>query len=34
LIGYLGLGANEGDRLANLRAARDALATHGVEVLA
>ena len=32
--GYLGLGANEGDRLANLRAARDALGRHGVEVLA
>jgi 2-amino-4-hydroxy-6-hydroxymethyldihydropteridine diphosphokinase len=34
LIGYLGLGSNEGDRLANLRAARDALAGAGVEVLA
>jgi len=34
LTGYLGLGSNEGDRLANLRAARDALAGHGVEVLA
>ena len=33
-IGYLGLGSNEGDRLGNLRAARDALAAHGVEVLA
>jgi 2-amino-4-hydroxy-6-hydroxymethyldihydropteridine diphosphokinase len=33
-IGYLGLGSNEGDRLANLRAARDALGRHGVEVLA
>ncbi|MGH2803448.1 MAG: 2-amino-4-hydroxy-6-hydroxymethyldihydropteridine diphosphokinase [Thermoleophilaceae bacterium] len=32
--GYLGLGSNEGDRLANLRAARDALPRHGVEVLA
>src|SRR5918992_201719 len=32
--GYLGLGSNVGDRLANLRAARDALARHGVEVLA
>jgi 2-amino-4-hydroxy-6-hydroxymethyldihydropteridine diphosphokinase len=32
--GYLGLGSNEGDRLANLRAARDALASHGVEVTA
>jgi 2-amino-4-hydroxy-6-hydroxymethyldihydropteridine diphosphokinase len=34
LIGYLGLGSNVGDRLAHLRAARDALARHGVEVLA
>jgi 2-amino-4-hydroxy-6-hydroxymethyldihydropteridine diphosphokinase len=34
LTGYLGLGSNEGDRLANLRAARDALAGHGVTVLA
>jgi 2-amino-4-hydroxy-6-hydroxymethyldihydropteridine diphosphokinase len=33
LIAYLGLGSNEGDRLANLRAARDALGRHGVEVL-
>ena len=32
--GYLGLGSNEGDRLANLRAARDALAGEGIEVLA
>ena len=32
-VGYLGLGSNEGDRLANLRAARDALGAHGVEVL-
>jgi 2-amino-4-hydroxy-6-hydroxymethyldihydropteridine diphosphokinase len=31
--GYLGLGSNVGDRLANLRAARDALAAHGVTVL-
>jgi 2-amino-4-hydroxy-6-hydroxymethyldihydropteridine diphosphokinase len=31
-VGYLGLGANEGDRLGNLRAARDALAAQGVEV--
>ncbi len=31
-VGYLGLGSNEGDRLANLRAARAALAGHGVEV--
>jgi len=34
LTAYLGLGSNEGDRLANLRAARDALGAHGVEVLA
>jgi 2-amino-4-hydroxy-6-hydroxymethyldihydropteridine diphosphokinase len=34
LTGYLGLGSNVGDRLANLRAAREALAKHGVEVLA
>jgi 2-amino-4-hydroxy-6-hydroxymethyldihydropteridine diphosphokinase len=34
LVGYLGLGSNEGDRLENLRAARDALGGHGVEVLA
>jgi 2-amino-4-hydroxy-6-hydroxymethyldihydropteridine diphosphokinase len=33
LIGYLGLGSNVGDRLANLRAAHDALGEHGVEVL-
>jgi 2-amino-4-hydroxy-6-hydroxymethyldihydropteridine diphosphokinase len=33
LIGYLGLGSNEGDRLANLRAARDALADAGMDVL-
>jgi 2-amino-4-hydroxy-6-hydroxymethyldihydropteridine diphosphokinase len=33
-VGYLGLGSNVGDRLGNLRAARDALAEHGVEVLA
>jgi 2-amino-4-hydroxy-6-hydroxymethyldihydropteridine diphosphokinase len=32
--GYLGLGSNVGDREANLRGARDALAHHGVEVLA
>jgi 2-amino-4-hydroxy-6-hydroxymethyldihydropteridine diphosphokinase len=32
--GYLGLGSNVGDREANLRAARDALGRHGVEVLA
>jgi len=29
---YLGLGSNEGDRLANLRAARDALVLHEVAV--
>jgi 2-amino-4-hydroxy-6-hydroxymethyldihydropteridine diphosphokinase len=34
LTGYLGLGSNEGDRLANLRAARAALAGHGIEVTA
>jgi 2-amino-4-hydroxy-6-hydroxymethyldihydropteridine diphosphokinase len=34
LIGYLGLGSNEGDRLANLRAARDALGREGVRVAA
>ncbi len=34
LTGYLGLGSNTGDREANLRAARDALARAGVEVLA
>ena len=33
-VGYLGLGSNEGDRLANLRAAREALGDHGVEVTA
>jgi 2-amino-4-hydroxy-6-hydroxymethyldihydropteridine diphosphokinase len=32
--GYLGLGSNEGDRLANLRAARDSLERNGVDVLA
>jgi 2-amino-4-hydroxy-6-hydroxymethyldihydropteridine diphosphokinase len=31
---YLGLGSNEGDRLGNLRAAREALGRHGVEVVA
>ena len=30
--GYLGLGSNEGDRLRNLRVARDSLPTHGVAV--
>ena len=33
-IGYLGLGSNVGDRRANLQAAVDALAAHGVSVLA
>jgi 2-amino-4-hydroxy-6-hydroxymethyldihydropteridine diphosphokinase len=33
-VGYLGLGSNEGDRLYNLRAARDSLPAHGVAVLA
>jgi 2-amino-4-hydroxy-6-hydroxymethyldihydropteridine diphosphokinase len=32
LTGYLGLGSNQGDRLANLRAAREALTRHGLEV--
>jgi 2-amino-4-hydroxy-6-hydroxymethyldihydropteridine diphosphokinase len=31
-VGYLGLGSNEGDRLANLRAARAALERQGVAV--
>jgi 2-amino-4-hydroxy-6-hydroxymethyldihydropteridine diphosphokinase len=34
LTGYLGLGSNQGDRLAGLRAARDALGRHGVKVTA
>jgi 2-amino-4-hydroxy-6-hydroxymethyldihydropteridine diphosphokinase len=34
LIGYLGLGSNQGDRMANLRAARDALGQAGVRVVA
>ena len=33
-VGYLGLGSNVGDRRANLQAAVDALASHGVRVLA
>jgi len=33
LTGYLGLGSNVGDREANMRAARDALARRGIEVL-
>jgi len=32
--GHLGLGSNEGDRLAALRAAREALERRGIEVLA
>ncbi len=32
--GYLGLGSNVGDRLAHLRAAREALRSHGVDVVA
>jgi 2-amino-4-hydroxy-6-hydroxymethyldihydropteridine diphosphokinase len=31
-VGYLGLGSNEGDRMHNLRAARDALVLHEVIV--
>jgi 2-amino-4-hydroxy-6-hydroxymethyldihydropteridine diphosphokinase len=34
LTGYLGLGSNEGDRIATLRAARAALERHGIEVTA
>lgn len=34
MTGYLGLGSNVGDRLANLRAAVDALRERGVNVLA
>ena len=34
MTGYLGLGSNEGDRLANLRAARDALGRAFVRVVA
>lgn len=34
MIGYLGLGSNEGDRAAHLEAALAALPRHGVEVLA
>ena len=33
LKGYLGVGSNVGDRLAHLRAARDGLDAHGIEVL-
>lgn len=32
--GFLGLGSNQGDRLAALRSARDALAGHGIRVTA
>jgi 2-amino-4-hydroxy-6-hydroxymethyldihydropteridine diphosphokinase len=31
-LGYLGLGSNEGDRLRNLRVAREALPAHGIAV--
>ena len=34
MTGFIGLGSNEGDRLGNLRAARDGLARRGVTVLA
>jgi 2-amino-4-hydroxy-6-hydroxymethyldihydropteridine diphosphokinase len=34
LTGYLGLGSNEGDRLANLEAAREALPSRGIAVTA
>jgi 2-amino-4-hydroxy-6-hydroxymethyldihydropteridine diphosphokinase len=34
VTGYLGLGSNVGDRIANLRAARDALGGRGVTVVA
>lgn len=34
MIGYLGLGSNVGERRANLQAAVDGLAAHGVRVLA
>jgi 2-amino-4-hydroxy-6-hydroxymethyldihydropteridine diphosphokinase len=34
LTGYLGLGSNEGDRLRNLRTARESLERHGVTVSA
>jgi 2-amino-4-hydroxy-6-hydroxymethyldihydropteridine diphosphokinase len=32
VTGYLGLGSNEGDRLGNLRAARDGLSRRGIQV--
>ncbi len=34
MTGYLGLGSNEGDRIARLRDARAALSAHGIEVTA
>jgi 2-amino-4-hydroxy-6-hydroxymethyldihydropteridine diphosphokinase len=34
VTGYLGLGSNQGDRLANLRAAREALERRGIAVIA
>jgi 2-amino-4-hydroxy-6-hydroxymethyldihydropteridine diphosphokinase len=34
VTGYLGLGSNEGDRLRNLRDARDALVRRGIQVTA
>jgi 2-amino-4-hydroxy-6-hydroxymethyldihydropteridine diphosphokinase len=34
VTGYLGLGSNQGDRLAALRAARDALAERGIRAVA
>ncbi|MEX2252717.1 MAG: 2-amino-4-hydroxy-6-hydroxymethyldihydropteridine diphosphokinase, partial [Thermoleophilaceae bacterium] len=34
MLAYLGLGSNLGDRLSNLRAARDSLADHGLPVVA
>ena len=34
MIGYLGLGSNVGDRLANLQGAVAALRQHGIEILA
>jgi 2-amino-4-hydroxy-6-hydroxymethyldihydropteridine diphosphokinase len=34
VTGYLGLGSNEGDRLRNLRDARDALGRRGIQVTA
>ena len=34
MTGYVGLGSNEGDRLASLGAARTALERHGIDVMA